>query len=72
MNSKAAWISEELCIGCGICVKVISWQALMLPPIQSCPGMARPQKFAEVFPEFWFADLGVEHTNFGDASQEPS
>jgi hypothetical protein len=22
-NSKIAWISEELCIGCGICVKVI-------------------------------------------------
>ncbi len=21
-NSKIAWISEELCIGCGICVKV--------------------------------------------------
>ena len=21
-NSKMAWISEELCIGCGICVKV--------------------------------------------------
>ena len=21
-NSKLAWISEELCIGCGICVKV--------------------------------------------------
>jgi len=21
-NSKVAWISEELCIGCGICVKV--------------------------------------------------
>lgn len=22
-NSKMAWISEELCIGCGICVKVV-------------------------------------------------
>ena len=22
-NSKMAWISEELCIGCGICVKVL-------------------------------------------------
>lgn len=25
-NSKIASISEELCIGCGICVKVSSWQ----------------------------------------------
>jgi Pyruvate/2-oxoacid:ferredoxin oxidoreductase delta subunit len=29
-NSKIAWISEELCIGCGICVKVGSalWQRM--------------------------------------------
>lgn len=25
-TSKTAWISEELCIGCGICVKVRCWQ----------------------------------------------
>eukprot|EP00877_Chromochloris_zofingiensis_P000408 jgi/Chrzof1/10368/Cz04g39110.t1 len=29
-NSKIAWISEELCIGCGICVKKCPFDAIMI------------------------------------------
>ena len=29
-NSKIAWISEELCIGCGICVKKCPFEAIMI------------------------------------------
>lgn len=29
-NSKLAWISEELCIGCGICVKKCPFEAIMI------------------------------------------
>ncbi|KAK9806747.1 hypothetical protein WJX72_001148 [[Myrmecia] bisecta] len=29
-NSKMAWISEELCIGCGICVKKCPFEAIMI------------------------------------------
>ncbi|CAL5227998.1 g11052 [Coccomyxa viridis] len=29
-NSKMAWISEELCIGCGICVKKCPFDAIMI------------------------------------------
>jgi len=29
-NSKLAWISEELCIGCGICVKKCPFDAIMI------------------------------------------
>jgi len=40
-GSKIAWLSEELCIGCGICVKVRRRLGLMtdaaLTPHQKCP-----------------------------------
>jgi len=29
-NSKIAWISEDLCIGCGICVKKCPFEAIMI------------------------------------------
>ena len=29
-NSKLAWISEELCIGCGICVKKCPFEAIKI------------------------------------------
>eukprot|EP00889_Picochlorum_renovo_P004138 jgi/Picre1/31168/NNA_006522.t1 len=29
-SSKLAWISEELCIGCGICVKKCPFEAIMI------------------------------------------
>lgn len=29
-TSKIAWISEELCIGCGICVKKCPFDAIMI------------------------------------------
>ena len=29
-NSKIAWISEELCIGCGICVKKCPFEAIII------------------------------------------
>lgn len=29
-TSKIAWISEELCIGCGICVKKCPFEAIMI------------------------------------------
>ena len=35
-TSKVSWISEELCIGCGICVKVSSQQ----PMCHICPHAA--------------------------------
>jgi len=38
-NSKVAWISEELCIGCGICVKV---SAMYNDASRPKHGLARP------------------------------
>lgn len=35
-NDKIAWISEELCIGCGICVKVGGGRWSQWPPSVAC------------------------------------
>ena len=47
-TSKTAWISEELCIGCGICVKVRCWPAQLssvrAAGVQGRDGVRRAQK----------------------------
>ena len=46
-TSKTAWISEELCIGCGICVKVRCWQdhlcSVRATGVQGLNGVVRAE-----------------------------
>ena len=51
-KDKVAWISEELCIGCGICIKKCPFEAIDI--IKSTNSIAHAAKVArDIVAEAW-------------------